>query len=58
MATKKHKIGDKVLSHLLRTSGEKIKVKGTIKRIDEYYGRKTYTITEGVVEDFATRTIS
>ena len=35
----------------------KIKVTGKIKKIYNQYGHKTYTITDGVVDDFTTRTI-
>lgn len=51
------KVGDKVQTFLIRSTGEKKKVRGTIKKIRKYYGRKTYIISGGVAEDFPTRTV-
>ncbi len=57
MAHKKVKIGDEITAVILRSKGDRLKVKGFVKEIRMGYGRKTYLITKGVVEDFPTRTI-
>jgi len=55
---KKHKIGDKVTAHLLKSTLEKVKITGTIKQIEVRFGRKNYIITGGVAEDFRVRKIT
>lgn len=58
MKKTKFNIGDKVTTKLIKLSREDfVKVKGTITKIETGFGRKIYTITEGVVEDFKTRII-
>ena len=57
MKKKEFKIGDKVETYLLRTTGSKVKVKGVIKSINTHYGSNTYTLTKCIVEDFPARNI-
>lgn len=65
MARKTFKVGDTVTAEFiqgLRVIKKKkvllkLKVKGKITKIVEFYGRKNYTITDGVVEDFVTRNV-
>lgn len=54
---KEYAVGDSINTVLVRLSGEKVKVKGKVKKVRSYFGRKTYIVTEGIVEDFPTRTI-
>lgn len=54
---KEYKVGDKVEAYLMDSSWNKKKIKGTIKQIKMGFGKKTYVITKGVVEDFPTRII-
>lgn len=50
-------IGDEVTAFLKHSSTKRIKIRGKIKKIEKYWGLDTYTITEGVAEDFPTRII-
>lgn len=51
----KFKIGDTVVSNLRHSSGKKISVKGKVKKVTQQYGYVTYTVTDGVADDFSTR---
>lgn len=53
----KPKIGDIIECYLMQMSGKKKLVKGTVKDIRQEFGRTSYVITEGIVEDFSTRNI-
>ena len=50
-------VGDKVVAYLKYSANKKLKVKGEIKKIDKHFGLETYTITNGVTDDFPTRII-
>lgn len=52
------KIGDSVITNIRRPSGKNLKVKGKIKNISKQFGDiPLYEITEGMVEDFSTRSV-
>lgn len=54
---KAFKVGDKVTTFLMNSSWEKRKVTGKIKEVKSQFGRTTYIITGGIVEDFPTRSL-
>ncbi len=51
------KTGDKVKTFVLHSTLRRLKVIGTVKETKNQFGKKSYTITNGVVEDFPTRTM-
>ncbi len=53
----KYKVGDKVTSFLLKHSMARVKIHGVVKEVKREFGIATYIISEGVAEDFATRTV-
>ena len=54
---KEYKVGDKVEAYLMDSSWKKKKINGTIKEVRDGFGKKTYVVTGGVVEDFPTRNV-
>ena len=54
---KLYEIGDVVTIAISLAGGRKLKVKGKVKEKKTSYGKIDYLITEGVVEDFPTRSI-
>lgn len=53
----KPQVGDMVESYVRLTSGKKQKVVGTIKTVEDFIGKKLYTITNGTIDDFKTRSV-
>ncbi len=51
------KEGDTVKTFVLHSTLRRLKVIGTVKETKNQFGKKSYTITNGVVEDFPTRTM-
>lgn len=54
---RKYKVGDLVECYFMQTAGKKKKVIGTIITVNDSFGRPSYTINNGVVEDFKARNI-
>lgn len=51
------KVGDEVVTFVLHSTQKKLKVHGFVKEITKTFGNTNYIITEGIVEDFPSRTV-